>query len=175
MPASPPQPLTRIPLPPTLPTPPRLQLAANFAGFESEMCGLVEYMWAVGTEPFGTDIMAFTTWGIVATKPGTGHAQGQFALRDGAKYHISVRVVTGCGVRLQTTTAGVTADITQPDMEYVGAGWGDYPSFQTEDGLLNAVWKGYDWHTPLQSYTFGVGTAPGVYDVVKAAKLSART
>ena len=38
---------------------------ASFRGFHSVRDGIRQYLWAVGTQPYGDDILAYTSYGIV--------------------------------------------------------------------------------------------------------------
>ena len=144
----------------------KTHLTAAFRGFASELCGLVSHAWAVGTTPFGTDIMPFTASGIALsdTDAGAGTCQSTFDLRDGIVYHVTVRVTTGCGNPLETTTAGIMVDTTAPELLFAEAGWfgAEQPGFQEETKSIAAKWLGADADSGIDGYEFWIGPAPGV-------------
>lgn len=141
-------------------------ITAAFHGFGSELCGLVSHVWAVGTSPFGTDIMPFTAAGIAVSDDdaGAGTCQSTFDLRDGTVYHVTIRITTGCGNPLETTSAGIMVDTTAPVLLYARAGWFDAaePGFQEETKSIAAKWMGADDESGIDGYSFWVGPAPHV-------------
>lgn len=92
-------------------------LAMSFSGFASEACGIVGYEWAVGSQPFLSDVMPFTEFGIVMANSSAGFAQAHLELEEGATYHVTVRAVTGDGCHeeaILSCSDGLTVSSTPP-------------------------------------------------------------
>ena len=64
---------------------PRSSLAMTFSGFSSEACGIVDYQWGVGSSPFATDVLAYSSHGLVMLNDDVGFAQAHIMLFEGQK------------------------------------------------------------------------------------------
>ena len=58
-------------------------LTIHFNGFKSDECGIRFYEWGVGTTSYLTDVMPFTSSGLVMRNETHGQAQGFVSLRHG--------------------------------------------------------------------------------------------
>jgi hypothetical protein len=66
----------------------RASISLTFSGFESEACGIVGYEWGVGTCPFATDVLPYSSQGLVLLdfdpeKGQRGFAQAHLMLYEG--------------------------------------------------------------------------------------------
>ena len=50
---------------------------ASFRGFHSVRDGIRQYLWAVGTQPYGDDVLAYTSYGIVESIKKTDDGKAQ--------------------------------------------------------------------------------------------------
>ncbi|XP_048251916.1 uncharacterized protein LOC124135018 [Haliotis rufescens] len=91
--------------------------AMSFAGFKSIACGIVAYEWGIGTEPYVTDIVPFTGFGIVKTNESSGFGQIDIQLFEGVKYFTTVRARTGHSCHeehIVSTSDGIMVDTEGP-------------------------------------------------------------
>ncbi|XP_046375524.2 uncharacterized protein LOC124148470 [Haliotis rufescens] len=70
-------------------------LAMSFDGFGSDACGITSYDWAIGTQPYLSDIMHFTNYGLTMVGDGAGYAEITNTNFNNVKYFVTVRAVTG--------------------------------------------------------------------------------
>ena len=75
-----------------------------FEGFSSELCGLLYYEWAIGTNFAGDQIQEFTTAGVVMGEEGAGISQALVPLDLGVKVHTQVRAITACSSGIGQST-----------------------------------------------------------------------
>ena len=95
-------------------------LAASFSGFESESCNINSYEWAVGTEPYGTDVFTYTNYGIVMENETHGYMETQRKLGEDKTYFVTVRAVTGCRDEyILSSSNGITLDTIPPSVTFV--------------------------------------------------------
>ena len=84
-------------------------IAISFDGFSSPACGIRGYEWAVGSEPGWSDVLPYTSVGIVMLNESQGHAQIHLPLHHGQILYASVRAHLGKWMMLiscQTWTTG---------------------------------------------------------------------
>ena len=94
-------------------------LAASFYGFESESCNINSYEWAVGTEPYGTDIFTYTNYGLVMENETHGYMQIHEGFSENTKYFVSVRAVTGCMDEIIVSSSnGIIVDTSPPTITF---------------------------------------------------------
>ncbi|XP_067664253.1 uncharacterized protein [Haliotis asinina] len=94
--------------------------AMSFAGFQSIAFGIVAYEWGIGTEPYVTDIVPFTSFGIVKTNESSGFGQIDIQLFEGVKYFTTVRARTGHGgheEHIVSTSDGILVDTQGPTIK----------------------------------------------------------
>ena len=91
-------------------------VTTRFFGFESERCGgLADFAWAVGTRRFSSDVMLFTSEGIVVGEDGSGHAQIPIRIESGETVYSTVRARTRCDDGfVEATSNGITIDEEEP-------------------------------------------------------------
>ena len=75
-------------------------MAITFSGFESPACGISSYEWALGSEPGWSDILPFSSVGIVMLNESNGHAQAHLQVHHGQIIYASVRAHTGTTLSL---------------------------------------------------------------------------
>ena len=98
----------------------RTSLAASFYGFESESCNINSYEWAIGTEPYGTDVFTYTNYGVVMKNETHGYMQIHRELHEDTTYFVTVRAVTGCRDEfILSSSDGITLDTTPPSVTFV--------------------------------------------------------
>nr|KAG5686567.1 hypothetical protein BaRGS_027224 [Batillaria attramentaria] len=73
----------------------KASIAITFSGFSSAACGITGYEWGVGTQPFITDVMPYTHFGLVVDEQGRGFAQAHIKQFEGQTYYSTVRARTG--------------------------------------------------------------------------------
>ena len=67
--------------------------------------GVVEYLWAIGSTPFGTDVQNFTSTGL---NPEGTNSNLLGVLEHNVTYHVTVLAVNGAGLTSNVTSSGVT-------------------------------------------------------------------
>ena len=70
-------------------------MAITFDGFTSPGCGIRSYEWAVGSEPGWSDILPYSSVGIVMLNESRGQAQVHLELQHGQILYASVRAHLG--------------------------------------------------------------------------------
>ena len=70
-------------------------VAVTFSGFESPACGIRSYEWALGSEPGWSDILPYSSVGIVMLNESHGQAQAHLPVYHGQVIYASVRAHTG--------------------------------------------------------------------------------
>lgn len=97
----------------------KTSIGISFSGFESQTCNIIGYEWAVGTEPYLTDILTFTDYGIVMLNESEGHAQISLELYESQTYYATVRARTGQMCKqefIMSVSDGITLDSNGPDI-----------------------------------------------------------
>ncbi|XP_033731539.1 uncharacterized protein LOC117321182 [Pecten maximus] len=92
-------------------------IGMSFNGFRSAACNIVRYEWAAGSEPYFSDIVPFSNFGIVLQNQSFGHAQINIKLEENVLYYITVRATTGHGCHeeyIVSTSDGFKIDSTDP-------------------------------------------------------------
>ena len=69
----------------------------TFLGFSSPACGIRAYEWALGSEPGWSDILPYSSVGIVMLNDSHGQAQTHLHLQHGQVIYASVRAHLGMG------------------------------------------------------------------------------
>ena len=72
-----------------------LTVAISFQGFDSPACGIRAYEWALGTQPGYSDVMPFTSYGIVMVNESHAVAEVHLPNQHGDVIFASVRAHTG--------------------------------------------------------------------------------
>lgn len=100
-------------------------IAISFHGFESEMCGVVSYEWSLGYQPGYSDIIPFSSYGIVLLNDTHGFAQIDIEIMNGVEVFASVKAYTGnkCPeATLLSTSNGIIIDQNPPIIEIITIG-----------------------------------------------------
>jgi len=112
----------------------------------------------VGTAPLGTQLMTYTTEGLL---PREGLAEAWLDLVPGQRFFVTVRAVTGCGDMLEASSDGMTVDRTRPTFAQLAGGLqsAPYPAFQASQRQAFSTWMGADIEGGgIAKYTYRLGT-----------------
>ncbi|KAK7113965.1 hypothetical protein V1264_000110 [Littorina saxatilis] len=98
-------------------------IAVTFTNFSSVACGIEGYDWGVGSSPFATDILPYSSSGLVvdADVGGRGKAQAHLMLTEGKTYYVTVRARTGHACHetyILSCSDGITVDTTPPTVTF---------------------------------------------------------
>ncbi|KAJ8312545.1 hypothetical protein KUTeg_009918 [Tegillarca granosa] len=147
----------------------KTSVALSFAGFESEACNIVSYEWAIGSEPYQSDILPYTDYGLVLHNKTHGHAQIHVQLYEDSKYYTSVRAKTGHNCHdayIVSTSDGLKLDTKKPVFDYIGPDGNDtrYVNkhdtlFQSFSDSVDLIWSLND-NSPTQDVLFSAGRLP---------------
>eukprot|EP00058_Branchiostoma_floridae_P003025 XP_002588513.1 hypothetical protein BRAFLDRAFT_79466 [Branchiostoma floridae] len=89
-------------------------IAVRYRAFDRES-QVVEYFWAIGTSPGGTDVQPFRSNGLKVLAVNSdleGH------LLHGSTYYVTLRAVNGAGLQSTVMTSGVTVLFGNPDVAH---------------------------------------------------------
>ena len=144
-------------------------ITSHFSGYKSERCGgMAGYVWAIGSSPSQTDVQPFTTEGLVVYGNGSGAAQMPINLDNGETVFCTIKATTKCGNHLQSSSNGITIDIKNPTITFVG---NDSTSpYQRSEDLLGLSWYGNDSESGIREYVWSAGSHPSAADVVSVRK-----
>ncbi|KAL3873866.1 hypothetical protein ACJMK2_036950, partial [Sinanodonta woodiana] len=127
----------------------------RFSGFTSHLHGVASFQWAVGTTPYGEDVLPFIQADLSheeeANVPGNGIASHGYThtnlpLDHGVTYYTSVRAITNEGNVLEAVTDGFKVDVTPPNIyldrlsEQQMAGKSFGTIYQQSTDTLTAAW-----------------------------------
>lgn len=125
--------------------------------------GLQEYLWAVGTKPGGTQLMAFTSTGTLPS----GDAYG-LLLHHNMRVYVTVVARNRVGLVSTISSTPLVIDHTPPvvsavlDLDGLIDG---VDAAVTEAAVLRASWDFNDAESGLQWCDVGFGHQPGLVDV----------
>ncbi|CAH1250560.1 FAT1 [Branchiostoma lanceolatum] len=162
-------------------------LTGHFAGFESQLHGIVHFLWAVGTSSGEDDIQPFLSAGIIL-KPedqvrggglgGSGKARAILSLDCGVTYYLTVRAITGYGNILESYSDGLLIDCSPPTVDITSIGIvaiGEDASlapgtnrYQLTSGFISAAFDVTDDNCPVSSGWYQFGTTPYGSDILSA-------
>jgi len=107
------------------------RLHASWSSMDSES-GIAEYQYAIGTAPGGTQVVGWTSAGLLTEVTRTG-----LSLADGAAYYFSVKARNGAGLGSEVGVSdGIVVDLTPPSVPVVTDD-GAYTASATQ---LHATW-----------------------------------
>ncbi|XP_062596534.1 uncharacterized protein LOC134257978, partial [Saccostrea cucullata] len=153
-------------------------VTVQFTGFESTMHGVMQFEMAVGTEPNGEDILAFTEANVIHLEEldpvgkgltSSGYAQINIPLKPERTYYTTVRGITNNGNVLQTSSDGFTVDQTSPtiDIDRLSGKSAqemdisdDSLVYESTDDALSAMWHYNDSESEVVRAWYAVGTYP---------------
>ena len=152
-------------------------LALSWSGF-SDVVGIQEYSWALGTAPGAADVHDFHTVlaGASATAVYVDRAVN-LELQDGIAYYATVKA---CDLQQRCVTKSSTAvvvDASAPAPGHVRDGFhGEDADFQVDLSVVGATWLGFhDPHSHIARYEWCAGTAAGKCDLTDLATTGIRT
>ncbi|XP_078616233.1 uncharacterized protein LOC144884654 [Branchiostoma floridae x Branchiostoma japonicum] len=89
-------------------------IAVRYKAFDSES-QVVEYFWAIGTSPGGTDVQPFRSNGL---KDIAVNSDLEGFLRHGSTYYVTLKAVNGAGLQSIVTSSGVKVLFGYPDVAH---------------------------------------------------------
>ncbi|KAK7493720.1 hypothetical protein BaRGS_00015049 [Batillaria attramentaria] len=124
----------------------KASIAITFSGFSSDGYGIVGYEWAIGTQPFSSDVMPYTSHGLVVDDEGNGIAQAHIMQFEGQSYYSTVRAKTG-RIKFEeyivSSSDGFMVDTTAPSVTFHIGTQDVSPNevvYQTENDKLILGW-----------------------------------
>ena len=126
-----------------------MSIGASFGDFKSPACGILRYEWAVGTRPSFSDVIPFSSVGMVMMNKTHGMVQVDVPLILGQTYYVTVVAYTGLNCYEDTiisTSDGILVDYGKPDISIWEQGSLDISSNSLDDYQLFDVMylKQYD-------------------------------
>lgn len=121
--------------------------SVSFHGFDSEACKILDYEWAIGSEPGFSDVQMFTRYGVAMINKTHGVGQVQIHLEE-MKYFATVRAVMSqnCHERyIVSSSNGITIDHTPPKISLLKIGvhenlTNERRLYQEQDDSLEFHW-----------------------------------
>jgi len=136
-------------------------LKATWTSALDEVSGVLDYWYAIGTTPNGTDIVSWTSLG-----GGTSVTKTGLSLVNGTTYYITVKARNGS--KLWTNLSGsdgITVDVTVP----AASGPTD-SGFYSITTSVTWTWNtSFDFPSGIKGYYITIGTTVGGSDIVKDA------
>ncbi|MBM4250107.1 MAG: hypothetical protein FJ149_11935, partial [Euryarchaeota archaeon] len=122
---------------------------------------VVEYQYAIGTTPGGTEFSGWTSAGLRVFVTLSG-----LELQNGRSYYLSVRARNAAGLLSNATTgAPVVIDEVAPSASAPAA-----PGGYVNRSMVNWAWDpSSDAESGIQGYWVSIGTAPGAADIIDRA------
>ncbi len=118
---------------------------------------VAEYRYAIGTTAGGTEIVGWTSAGLL-----TGVTHIGLSLTDGVIYYFAVQTRNASGTWGDPGMSdGIMVDASAPTIPSVT----DDGAYLTSNSL-HATWSSGDPHTGIQEYQYAIGTSSGAIDVV---------
>ena len=96
-------------------------LAITFRGFQSEICNIISYEFAIGSEPFFSDVSSFSDFGIVHNET-HGWAERHITLDEDKTYYATMRARTGHDCHeefIVSSSDGITVDSMAPTVSII--------------------------------------------------------
>ena len=150
-------------------------IAFSFQGFESESCNIIGYQFAVGSEPYFSDVSPFSEFGIAHN--GThGCAERHIDLDENNTYYATVRAETGHNCHesyIVSSSDGITIDSTAPRVLSISALAATKPEdnenfYQYNVDSLDLMWN-VDDSTENVVVNYSVGHLPFVDDILPSS------
>jgi hypothetical protein len=79
-------------------------ISCNWTGFSDPETGVTLYEWCIGTTPGGTDILSWTSVGLLTS------VTASVTIANGITYYCSVRATNGAGMTTMVTSDGVSVE-----------------------------------------------------------------
>ena len=156
-----------------------ISIGASFSDFKSPACGILRYEWALGTKPSFSDVIPFSSFGIVMINDTYGLAQADVPLTLGQTYYVTVVAYTGinCYEDIITSTSdGILVDYGKPDISIMQQGLFDesivsLPSnqlanvlYQTQYDRVQFKWNASDAQSEVNYTENSIGSLPYLND-----------
>ena len=150
-------------------------VTVSFEGFESEMCGINRYEFALGTEPSFSDIIPYNSFGIVMVNESHFFAKIELQLHPRQEIYASVRAHTGnkCPDSfIMSSSDTLIVDVTPPEVHITTVGVHENISQETKEALyqqeLNSIdfrWTASDDISELINTSWCAGSLPYMCDI----------
>lgn len=147
----------------------KASVSGSFYGFESEACGILKYEWAIGTSAYSSNVLTYTTFGLVLLNTTHGQCQINMEVNEGAIYFITVRAVTSCeGEYILSASDGIIVDRTAPSIYWAinDTHVVQYNNvlYQKSPSLFSVQPSIFDING-VETAMFGLGSGPGLTDL----------
>ncbi|XP_078660674.1 uncharacterized protein LOC144905141 [Branchiostoma floridae x Branchiostoma belcheri] len=147
-------------------------IAVSWEAYDIES-QVVEYLWAIGTAPFSTDIQDYVSVGL-ATSASNSQLEG--SLQPLQTYYATVIAVNAAGLNTTKSTTGVTFLEKSPSSENmtIGVGCQNDGSSSEDDvsvcpGIKSSVeisWPDFDEREGITGYYFSIGSTGELEDII---------
>ncbi|XP_046568758.1 uncharacterized protein LOC124277142 [Haliotis rubra] len=151
-------------------------LSMSFDGFGSDACGITGYDWAIGTQPYLSDIMHYTNYGLTMVSDSSGYAEITNTNFNNVKYYVTVRAITGVECPdsyIVSSSNGVTVDHEVPviNQQYRGQMMSSSLLFLNQTTTLPISWSVEDANImPVISWSIGSLPVSGEKHTVNISK-----
>ncbi len=130
----------------------RTQLHAKWTTSDFES-GIAEYHYAIGTTPEDSDVVGWTSAGVVGRTTGTEVTHTGLSLSDGVKYYFAVKALNHAGLWSEVAVSnGITVDASAPDAPVVTDDGKTTPHVRS----FHALWSGGDPHSGIVEYQYRI-------------------
>ena len=146
-------------------------ISITFKGFDSVACGIVSYEWAIGSKSGYSDVLPYTSDGVVMRNATHAVAQVNMEL-ESKQYFADVRAKTGHACHadyIVSSSDGIVIDHTQPTTWLTRYGEHANPQsdkvlYQISADILELRWNASDSQTGIKNSRWMIGTLPGLND-----------
>lgn len=136
----------------------------QWSGLDDEESGIVGYEFGLASVRDGIDVPDLVPYVNIGTA--TQAAVTNFELEHGRVYYGAVRATNGVGLRAQTFSDGVLADLTGPSCSIRDSLRGEQDVNITLDGVVRSYATCSDLESGIAELMYGLGTIPGADDVI---------
>lgn len=153
----------------------KFSIGMHFQGFESEACNITGYEWAIGSQPYLTDVYEFTKYGLIYNET-HGKAQAHVQLDENKTYYVTVKAKTGHNCHeeyIVSTSDGITTDFSPPKISNISPLHDEGNFFDSNyQNMYQAYLDSFEYRwnvSDLSSFryiNFSVGTLPLTHDVL---------
>lgn len=151
----------------------KFSIGMHFQGFESEACNIIGYEWAIGSQPYHSDIYHYSKYGLVYNET-HGKAQTHVQLDENKTYYVTVKAKTGHNCHeeyIVSTSDGITTDFSPPMISNILPSHNEGTFFDSNSQNIYQAYLDsfeYRWNVSdlslLRYINFSVGTLPLKHD-----------
>ena len=132
----------------------RTHVSASWFRVEDPESDIITLTWCIGTRPLSCDLYPSSPLNVTATKISAFLNE---SIKNGERYHVTVRATNGAGLTSAMATDGVTVDYTPPRVGMVIDGEGDDVDYLKGGDTVYAQWSEFeDQESGIKSYQFAV-------------------